>query len=72
MSSWCSPPPPPPGPREKSRRAASRARRYAAESFPGITQALSDGDKELAQEQVLVVAACVMDAAEFLSGGTTP
>lgn len=45
---------------------------YAAESFPGITQALSDGDKELAQEQVLVVAACVMDAAEFLSGGTTP
>eukprot|EP00752_Nemacystus_decipiens_P007436 g6646.t1 len=41
---------------------------YAAESFPGITQALSDGDLSLAQEQVLVAAACVSDAAAFLSG----
>ena len=42
--------------------------RYAAESFPGITQALSDDDLSLAQEQVLVAAACVSDAAAFLSG----
>lgn len=43
-------------------------RRYAAESFPGITQALSDGDLELAQEQVQVAAACVSEATAFLSG----
>lgn len=43
--------------------------RYAAESLPGITQALSDGDLSLAQEQVLVAAARVSDAAAFLSGG---
>ena len=42
--------------------------RYAAESFPGITQALSDGDLSLAQDQVRVAAACVSDAAAFLSG----
>ncbi|CAM9593134.1 unnamed protein product [Scytosiphon promiscuus] len=41
---------------------------YAAESFPGITQALSDGDLELAQEQVQVAAARVSEAAAFLSG----
>ncbi|CAM9367653.1 unnamed protein product, partial [Hapterophycus canaliculatus] len=41
---------------------------YAAESFPGITQALTDGDLELAQEQVQVAAACVSEAAAFLSG----
>lgn len=42
--------------------------RYAAESFPGINQALRDGDQELAQAQVLVVAGCISDAAAFLSG----
>ncbi|CAM9877021.1 unnamed protein product, partial [Ectocarpus sp. 4 AP-2014] len=41
---------------------------YAAESFPGITQALSDGDLELAKEQVHVAAARIEDAATFLTG----
>ncbi|CAN0287802.1 unnamed protein product [Ectocarpus fasciculatus] len=41
---------------------------YAAESFPGITQALSDGDLELAQQQVQVAAARIEDAATFLTG----
>ncbi|CAN0351452.1 unnamed protein product [Ectocarpus sp. 8 AP-2014] len=41
---------------------------YAAESFPGITQALSDGDLELAQEQVHVAAARIENAATFLTG----
>lgn len=42
--------------------------RYGAESFPGITQALQDGNEQLAQEQVLVAAGCVENAAAFLSG----
>lgn len=42
--------------------------RYGAEPFPGITQALQDGNEQLAQEQVLVAAGCVEDAAAFLSG----
>ncbi|CAM9873000.1 unnamed protein product [Ascophyllum nodosum] len=41
---------------------------YAADSFPGITQALRDGDEALARAQVLVAAVCVTDAADFLSG----
>lgn len=43
--------------------------RYAAESFPGITQALRDGDETLARAQVLVASSCINDAAVFLSGG---
>ena len=44
--------------------------RYAAESFPGITQALRDGDEALAQAQVAVASGCINDAADFLSGGS--
>ena len=41
---------------------------YAAEALPGVQQALDDGDVELAQEQVGVVANCVQRAATFLAG----
>lgn len=44
--------------------------RYAAESFPGITQALRDGDEALALAQVAVASGCINDAADFLSGGS--
>ena len=41
---------------------------YAAEALPGVQQALNDGDVELAQKQVGVVADCVERAAKFLAG----
>lgn len=44
--------------------------RYGAESFPGITQALRDGDETLARAQVAVASGCINDAADFLSGGS--
>ena len=43
--------------------------RYDAESFPGITQALRDGDEALALAQVAVASGCINDAEDFLSGG---
>ena len=41
---------------------------YAAEPFPGVSQALDDGDVDTAQAQVAVAATCVNDAASFLAG----
>lgn len=41
---------------------------YGAESFPGVTQALSDGEWTLAQDQVQVAADRVAAAANFLAG----
>ena len=41
---------------------------YAAMAFPGVQQAVDDGDLDLAQQQVAVVAECVDKAATFLKG----
>ena len=41
---------------------------YGAESLPGVTQAVNDGKMVLAQEQVLVAAWRVREAALFLAG----
>ncbi|GMI13953.1 hypothetical protein TrLO_g7627 [Triparma laevis f. longispina] len=41
---------------------------YAAMAFPGVQQAIDDGDLDLAQQQVAVVAECVDKAAKFLKG----
>ena len=41
---------------------------YAAEPFPGVSQALDDGDVDAAQAQVAVAATCVTDAAQYLVG----
>ena len=43
---------------------------YAAEPFPGVSQALDDGNTTLAQEQVALAAECVDAAAAFLAGET--
>ena len=42
---------------------------YAAEAFPGVRQALDDGDGELAQQQADVAAGRVAAAAAFLTTG---
>jgi N-acetylated-alpha-linked acidic dipeptidase len=42
---------------------------YAAEAFPGIQQALNDGNFDLAQDQVILTAARVNAAALRLEGG---
>jgi N-acetylated-alpha-linked acidic dipeptidase len=44
---------------------------YAAESFPGIQQALDEGNTELAEEQVQVAVERVASAASFLRLGDT-
>ena len=41
---------------------------YGSKAFPGISQALEDGDMEVAQSETLAAAAAVNDAARFLSG----
>ncbi|CAM9175455.1 unnamed protein product [Choristocarpus tenellus] len=41
---------------------------YDANTFPGVTQAISDRKWDLAQEQIKVAAACCTAAADFLSG----
>lgn len=41
---------------------------YGAESLPGVTQAVNDGKMALAEEQVLVAAGRIRDAALFLAG----
>jgi len=41
---------------------------YAAEAFPGVRQALDDGDIDLAQQQADIAAVRVSAAAVFLSG----
>jgi hypothetical protein len=41
---------------------------YGAESLPGVTQAVSDGMMHLAQQQVLVAAGRIKEAALFLAG----
>ncbi|CAN0214090.1 unnamed protein product [Discosporangium mesarthrocarpum] len=43
---------------------------YDAETFPGITQPLKDGDRALAREQIAVAASCVLAAANYLGGDT--
>ncbi len=43
---------------------------YAAESFPGVTQAIDDDDLPLAQQQVAVAAERVAAAAHFLATGS--
>ena len=42
---------------------------YAAEAYPGVRQALDDGDLALAQAQVEVVAGRIAAAAHFLATG---
>mmetsp|Transcript_49510 Transcript_49510/g.67436 ORF Transcript_49510/g.67436 Transcript_49510/m.67436 type:complete len:95 (+) Transcript_49510:122-406(+) len=41
---------------------------YAAEPFPGVSQACDDGDYDLAQDQVSLAADRVQAAAAFLAG----
>ena len=41
---------------------------YAAEPFPGVSQALDDNDVATAQAQTEVAAQCVNSAAAFLAG----
>jgi len=42
---------------------------YAAESLPGVAQALDSGDLESAQEQADLAADRIQAAAEYLTGG---
>jgi N-acetylated-alpha-linked acidic dipeptidase len=42
---------------------------YAAQAWPGVAQAISDGDWTTAEEQVKVAAACTSAAAAFLLNG---
>lgn len=41
---------------------------YAAEAFPGIQQAIDNGNLTLAQEQVRVAVSCLEAVAQFLAG----
>ena len=42
---------------------------YGSQAFPGITQALDDGDYKLAQSEINIAAKAVLNAASFLIGG---
>ena len=40
---------------------------YASEVFPGVSQACDDGDYDIANQQVIVAANCIREAALYLS-----